>query len=364
VICGPPPRPCLSQFLHIHWLDQMASLQKLVFLFTLVLSFICIGNAAPLRARPRDTPPPAVTPTPLTLKAQQDSFTFDLSTALVLPTSTVQPLQQVPPNCATYNSLQSECPTYFEAVNVTYDDCGDAWTVCRCSTANMTMDTAVERLGRIPVGLRRYVATVVVAPDDKTHAYTLTSGDLHMFGDTQVDSWVHEAAHAYDWATGTPHSGTPEWQTAIDSDTCVPDTYSATSAGEDFAQMTVMKVYSLIHGNSLPEGWSLDCMSHQMDYMNGLPAFNKAELFGNTCAIAGSDPSSRHSAPPPVTPTRVQPDFPAQVQPNSPLKSSLTSVTANEGLTPANKDNAASAYIASITSVVFAGGAVTGWLMW
>ncbi|GLB44739.1 putative expressed protein [Lyophyllum shimeji] len=343
----------------------MAFLQKLVFLLTLLSCLVGLGSAAPLRARPRDPPPPAITPVPLRLTAQQDSFNFDLSTTLVLPTSTMQPLQTVPPHCAMYNSLQSECPTSFEAVNVTYDDCGDAWTVCRCSTANMTMDTAVERLGRIPVGLRRYVATVVVAPDTQTHAYTLTSGDIHMFGDTQVDSWVHEAGHAYDWATGSPLSGTPEWQKAIDSDTCVPDTYSATSAGEDFAQMTVMKVYSLIHENSLPEGWSLDCMSHQMDYMNGLPVFNKAELFGNTCAIAGSDPSSRHSTPPPVTPTRVQPDFPAQVQPNSPLKSGLAAVEDKGEKTPTNKDSAAlSTYITDVKSVLFAGGAVLGWLMW
>ncbi|KAF8071490.1 hypothetical protein FPV67DRAFT_1481396 [Lyophyllum atratum] len=342
----------------------MASFPKLVFLFTLVSSLICIGSAAPLRARPRDAPSPAATPTALTLKAQQDSFTFDLSETLALPASSVQPLAQVPPNCATYNSLQSECPTYFEAVNVTYDDCGDAWTVCRCSTANMTMDTAVERLGRIPVGLRRYVATVIVAPDLEAHAYTLTSGEIHMFGDTAVDSWVHEAAHAFDWATGTPLSGTPEWLKAIESDSCVPDTYSATGANEDFAQVTVMKVYSLIHGNSLPDGWSLDCMSNQMDYMSGLSQFNKAELFGNTCAIAGSDPFSRHSAPPPVTPTRVLPDFPAQVQPNSPLKSILTApVVANEATTP-NRDNAASTYIADVKLVLFVGGAIAGWSLW
>jgi len=369
------PRPSL--FPSIHWLDQMASFRKLVFIFTLG-SFICTGSAAPLRARPRDLPPPAVTPTPLTLKAQQDSFSFDLATTLVLATSTVQPLATVPANCATYNSLKSECPTYFEAVNVTYDDCGDPWTICRCSTANMTMATAVERLGRVPVGLRRYVGTVLVSPDVQTHAYTLTSGEIHMFGDTAVDTWVHEAAHALDWSTGAPISGTPGWLGAIANDTCVPDTYSATSAGEDFAQMTVLKVYSMIHNHSLPQGWSSDCMSHQLDYMKGLPVFFPPELFGTCASLGGPDPYSRHSTPPPTTPTRVQPDYPAEVQPNLPVNSKLAvptdgtptstvmpSTTGTPNTTSTTKNNAASsAYVTNVKLVLFAGGTLAGWFLW
>ncbi|KAG6877957.1 hypothetical protein C0993_001575 [Termitomyces sp. T159_Od127] len=204
----------------------MASfLLKLVFLFSFVSSLL----AAPLRFRPRDAPAPAVEPVPLKLSAQQDSFDFDLADTLVLPNSILDTLQTVPASCAAY---ASECTSGYQAVNVTYDDCSDAWTICRCSTANMTMDTVVERLGRVPVGLRRYVATVIVSPDVETHAYTLTSGDIHMFGDTQVDTWVHEAAHAYDWASGTPFSQSAEWAEAVGNDTCVPDTYSATDVAE------------------------------------------------------------------------------------------------------------------------------------
>ncbi|KAJ7107070.1 hypothetical protein C8R44DRAFT_805204 [Mycena epipterygia] len=45
---------------------------------------------------------------------------------------------------------------------VDYEDFGDPFTVYRCDNANMTMDTIVDRLGRVPVGLRRFVATVVI----------------------------------------------------------------------------------------------------------------------------------------------------------------------------------------------------------
>lgn len=175
----------------------MASFQKLVFLSALLLSSIILGDAAPLKARQRrstagDSTSAAVA---LTLKAQQDSFTFDLSSSLVVPSSTLKTLDTVPASCAMYNSLQSECPTFFVASNVTYNDCGDSWTICRCSTANMTMDTVVDRLGRVPVGLRRYIATVLVVPDVTTHAYTLTSGDIHLFGDAAMDTWLHEVSH-------------------------------------------------------------------------------------------------------------------------------------------------------------------------
>jgi hypothetical protein len=40
--------------------------------------------------------------------------------------------------------------------------------------------------------LRRYVATVALLEAPATRAYTLVSGDIHMFGDPQMDTWVHE----------------------------------------------------------------------------------------------------------------------------------------------------------------------------
>ncbi|KAG5352381.1 hypothetical protein C0989_002572 [Termitomyces sp. Mn162] len=334
----------------------MASLiLKLVFLFSFASSL-----AAPLRFRLRDAPSPAVEPVPLKLRAQQDSFDFDLATTLVSSNSTIETLQTVPASCAAY---PSECTSGYQAVNVTYDDCGDAWTICRCNTANMTMDTAVERLGRVPVGLRRYVGTVLVSPDVETHAYTLTSGDIHVFGDAEVDTWVHEAAHAYDWASGTPFSGSAEWIEAIGNDTCVPDTYSATSAGEDFAQMTVMKVYSMIHSDSLPTGWSLDCMSHQMQYMSNLPLFNREDLFGGTCAIVPSDPFSKHAAAPSVTPTRVQPNYPAQPQTSSVIPVVNAAQDIPDG--SSKKDNAVSSfdYLGLKLAVHFMGGSMIGWLL-
>jgi hypothetical protein len=83
------------------------------------------------------------------------------------------------------------------AVNITYDDCFDSWTLCHCSSANTTLDDSVARLGKVPVGLRKYIATTLVFPADDAHAYTLTNGDIYFFGDLDTDTWVHEVFASY-----------------------------------------------------------------------------------------------------------------------------------------------------------------------
>lgn len=186
----------------------MASFQKLVFFSAVFSLTIILGAAAPLRVlRPRQsTPDSDPSSVPLTLPPQQSNFTFDLASALPAASSTLTSLATVPAACALYNTAAAitppaECPTFFAAASVTYGDCGAAWTVCRCSTAEMDMAAVVERLGRVPVGLRRYVGTVVVGPAradmlGQASAYTLTNGDVHVFGDAGVDTWVHEVG---DW---------------------------------------------------------------------------------------------------------------------------------------------------------------------
>lgn len=139
---------------------------------------------------------------PLDLNPEQPDFSsFNLYSYLNSPSSTLTALSTLPPNCASYTTSTSsgpaECTAGMTAMNITFDDCGDAFTVCRCADANMTMDVVTDRFARVPVGLRRYVGTVVVLADVTAHAYTLTSGDIHMFADCQMDTWVHEVRKLY-----------------------------------------------------------------------------------------------------------------------------------------------------------------------
>jgi len=152
-------------------------------------------------------------------------------------------------------------------------------------------------------------------PDSEPHAYTLTTGDIHIFADCELPAWVHEATHALDYAnpnsplssssaaisarslmkrshprdfrprqtttTTTDFSG--GWLPAIQADTCVPDTYSQTNAIEDFAQIGVLKIYALTHNGTLPAGFDATCMQNQLAFVDSLPQFDAKVMFGNTC---------------------------------------------------------------------------------
>ncbi|KAJ7471102.1 hypothetical protein FB451DRAFT_1135398 [Mycena latifolia] len=263
---------------------------------TLLLPFLHLTSAT-LHFAVLDAAPP---PLPaLTLAPQAPAFDFDLYAALPPAASTFTALPDLPGACAPY--VGHECNTTMIATNVTFEDCGDAFTVCRCADATMSADTVLDRLGRVPVGLRRYVGVVVVLNDTGPHAYTLTNGDIHFFGDCAMDTWVHEASHAFDFSNETaPYSGGVGWGQALADDTCAPDNYSLTNRIEDFAQLSVLKTYALLYDGHLPPGFRADCMAHQLDFLGALPLYDASALFGNTCAIADGLPGARHTSPPPA----------------------------------------------------------------
>lgn len=62
-------------------------------------------------------------------------------------------------------------------------------------------------------------------------------------------------------------------------------TWSTYRLTQDFAQVSVVKIYALSHSGSLPSGWAPDCMKNQLQFMDSLPLYNATTLFGNTCAI-------------------------------------------------------------------------------
>ncbi|KAJ6611129.1 hypothetical protein B0H10DRAFT_2437663 [Mycena sp. CBHHK59/15] len=275
----------------------MLSLRSLILYSSLPALLSLPRVAANLRFETLDAAAPDPLPA-LTLRPQEPGFNFDLQSALSPASNTVTELSVLPGDCSTYLGPEKECTTTMTATNVNFEDCRDPFTICRCDNAKMKMDTILDRLGSVPIGLRRYMGIVMVLGDTETHAYTLTNGDIHFFGDCAMDTWIHEASHSFDFATTTPHSSAPGWAQAIATDSCAPDNYSLTNQVEDFAQMSVVKIYMLLYDGHLPPGFRADCMSHQLDFMDTLPIYNATSLFGNTCAINDSLPGTRHYTPP------------------------------------------------------------------
>ncbi|KAJ7680061.1 hypothetical protein B0H17DRAFT_1077265 [Mycena rosella] len=231
----------------------------------------------PRAAEPAELPFP-----PLTLQPQALDFsTFDLTSAL--PPASITLTKSIP-----LPLHWRSCTVEMTSMNVTFEDCG----------THSPMDTVLDRFGRVPVGLRRYAGTVVVLGDSTAHAYTLTNGDTHFFGDCAMDTWVHEITHAFDFAGGLL-SNSSGWNAALAADSCVPDDYSARNQVEDFAQVSVLKTYMLLHGD-LPPGFESSCMQNQLNYMDSLALYNPQPMFGDTCHINDNGPPARHTQAPAV----------------------------------------------------------------
>ncbi|KAJ7189434.1 hypothetical protein GGX14DRAFT_580730 [Mycena pura] len=253
----------------------------------------------------------------LKLTPQHTDFSsFDLMVDLSSASSTSSPLLHLPSSCAQYVGAGLECAAGMTAAHVQFEDCGEPFTVCRCADAAMSLATVADRLGRVPVGLRRYAGVLFVmgTTEPGPSAYTLPSGDIHLFGDCAVDTWVHETMHAFDFSVDGSgiliQSGSPGWAAALAADTCAPDDYSLTNQVEatwkDFAQVGVLYTYTLLHGGTLPPGFVVACMAHQLAFMAALPLFDPMQLFGNDCAITNSGPAARHTkAPQTLDPSRT-----------------------------------------------------------
>ncbi|KAJ7493642.1 hypothetical protein FB451DRAFT_446983 [Mycena latifolia] len=147
----------------------------------------------------------------------------------------------------------------------------------------MTLDTAVDCLACVPIGLRRFIGIF----GGGTHAYTdLASGDIHLFGDCRTDTWIHEASHAFDFAVwNSSHSSSARWNNALSRDSCATDDCALTNRVEAFAPASIMNIYMLLHSRHTPVGFQSSCMSNQLAFLNALSLYNDTRLFGNTCAI-------------------------------------------------------------------------------
>ncbi|KAJ7909066.1 hypothetical protein B0H13DRAFT_2494232 [Mycena leptocephala] len=280
----------------------MSSLRSLILLLSLPALSSLPLVAANLHFANLDAAPP---PLPaLTLEPQASGFDFDLYSALSPASNTLTDLSELPGACASYVGPGKECTTNLIATNVTFEDCGDPFIVCRCADATMSMDTVLDRLGRVPIGLRRYVALLSSSMTRNPCLHTHQWG--HPFIRRLRDGHDIPTVEPFiDFATATPHSSAPGWSQAITNDACAPDNYSLTNRVEDFAQMSVMKTYMLVYNGHLPPGFRADCMSHQLDYMGALPLYNASAMFGNTCQIADGLPGTRHDVPL-VHPTRAR----------------------------------------------------------
>ncbi|KAK0200613.1 hypothetical protein DFS33DRAFT_1387829 [Desarmillaria ectypa] len=236
----------------------------------------------------------------LNLTAQESGLRFDIPN-LIRPQSTTVSRPSIPSPCVRYTGSGKECTASMDAVNVTFADCDSPYTICHCSDANITLDDTIDALARIPQRARVYVhkqwGDTLLWSVQPTNLDTRGALLDPVCGATLIRN--EQSTHAASGALGIKASGS--WEEAVSNDTCVPDTYARSNLAEDLAQMSVLKVYSLLNKNVLPPGFTTDCVSNQWAFLDGLPLYNPATLFGGSCSFEPDNAEALHNIAPPTT---------------------------------------------------------------
>ncbi|KAL2829044.1 hypothetical protein BJY01DRAFT_228166 [Aspergillus pseudoustus] len=190
----------------------------------------------------------------------------------------------IPQDCKDLGEGEDLSATDFEVYQITYEDCGDPWLVCRHKEAPNDIFAIAETFGRVPVSIRDWVRQILVLPGGNS-AFA-TNGNVAFFGttDENVDVVIHESGHCLDGfaAFGEVINTSEGFLAAYDADTHVPDDYARSSQAENVAQNTVVAVYD----SNVPGGFpgiqpNYTAIENQYSYIKKIGG--DALIPGGTC---------------------------------------------------------------------------------
>jgi len=168
----------------------------------------------------------------------------------------------------------------------TYED-GPRILICICQDPSMNVTGMAFRQGQVPLAVRSSVATITAGSQGMGGGAWTIFNDIAYFGDFVPNVFIHESAHALDFAQGDMYGGmglsdSDAWHKAIDASSCCPDPYAKSDEAEDWAQNTVARYWakSLNKPFNAPK---TSCMTPQLQYaFAALPernTFNSKKTF-------------------------------------------------------------------------------------
>ncbi|KAM7210515.1 hypothetical protein V8F06_014103 [Rhypophila decipiens] len=180
----------------------------------------------------------------------------------------------IPQHClseAEYNQLSGDD---FDIRTVWYDDCAAPWVVCRHRLARENWETILTTFSQVPVGMRQYLANLVILPTFKgskemAKAAAYTRGAVMVTSPTffKLGVLFHEFTHILDTIAlssyivaqklgtpGTPFSDTKIWKAAYENDTHVPTAYAKMTMQENFADVGRWGMSDIVHSDHAQEG--------------------------------------------------------------------------------------------------------------
>ncbi|KAH8806067.1 hypothetical protein F5884DRAFT_836295 [Xylogone sp. PMI_703] len=182
----------------------------------------------------------------------------------------------IPQACLNVVQDTSYSPYDMEVYNVHYTDCGSAWVICRHHDAQMSVVDIIDVFGRVAVQDRDWTQHVVALPGAVCSAGT-GAAVTTFYGDCYIPSVaIHEMSHSLDGYVNdqngnngpNPFSSGSQYQSAVASDSCVPDPYANNNYQEDYAQVSVLAVYEKVNPGGLDPIGSWRCLVNQKNVLD------------------------------------------------------------------------------------------------
>ncbi|KAL3489786.1 hypothetical protein BJX62DRAFT_208341 [Aspergillus germanicus] len=136
--------------------------------------------------------------------------------------------------------------------NVHYEDCDQAWVMCRHHSAQVTLQEMIDNFGRLPVRMRNLVRHQFAVPGEGLGAYTYSDlGDIVFTGDIGhlLRFWVHEVGHAVDRNINPSqgdYSSSQAWINEYNKDSYICDEYAKNNMAENFAQEVIVALFDKV----------------------------------------------------------------------------------------------------------------------
>ncbi|KAH7263755.1 hypothetical protein BKA59DRAFT_449949 [Fusarium tricinctum] len=166
----------------------------------------------------------------------------------------------LPARCKAIADQQGLNAYDIDVYNVHYNDCNQAWVMCRHHLSPLSIDTMAENFGRIPVRMRNFVRVQFALPqkDSSFGGATFSDlGDILWYGDVSktLRFWIHEAGHAIDRninpGSNDDYSRSSAWLNEYNKDGFICDDYAKNNAAENFAQEVIVALFDKVVPNGL-----------------------------------------------------------------------------------------------------------------
>ncbi|KAK7942713.1 uncharacterized protein PG986_011826 [Apiospora aurea] len=154
----------------------------------------------------------------------------------------------IPKPCREAAEQRQLNPWEMEVYSVKFTDCDEPWTICCHFSDSSSIVSMVETFGKIPLGMREYVSTIVTLPSLGPGAAGVTYSETDIpvigirYGFFQEELLAHEISHILDFHALKQYTNGSDFSTG----SWWKGNYSLDDAAENFAEAGGAALYDLV----------------------------------------------------------------------------------------------------------------------